>query len=251
VTIDRMAWRVRDDGTVSTTGWSSDDHEGRAVFAASRSGRLVVVAEATGERAHGSDAAHEAAHLLLDAAPRDSDSTVVFVDQLRPTLAALNRHLLPADAPWGRISPSHAVSLALLAFCDSGLVMANMGDTRCYFSRAGKLQTLNRTVAEGSLGSAQVGRPSSEEDDAQGARALGVTHSLVPDISVHTLRRGDRILLCTAGFWRRVEHEHLAPVLMRHDSAAAVVDALRARSPASIEECALALSEYQGRVPAS
>jgi protein phosphatase len=81
--------------------------------------------------------------------------------------------------------------------------IAHVGDSRCYLIRHGRLQLLTRdhTVAND-----QVRLGLFSQQDAQRAltrnvlsRSIGINLFVAPEISEHTVRPGDLLLLCSDG----------------------------------------------------
>jgi serine/threonine protein phosphatase PrpC len=94
------------------------------------------------------------------------------------------------------------------------LIIATVGDSRAYILRAGMLVQVTR---DQSLASALINAGHSELEamSAGGAilQALGVGDDVEPSMSVISLRRGDRILLCSDGLHGLVGDPALALLL--------------------------------------
>nr|WP_240974041.1 protein phosphatase 2C domain-containing protein [Nonomuraea sp. FMUSA5-5] len=86
---------------------------------------------------------------------------------------------------------------ALLLVRGGRALAVNLGDSRIYLARAGRLALLTEDhVREGRL-----------------TRFVGMPGEVLPGVSVHELSGGDRLLLCTDGLTRGVGEDELRTVL--------------------------------------
>jgi protein phosphatase len=113
------------------------------------------------------------------------------------------------------------------------LVIATVGDSRAYVLRAGALVQVTR---DQSLSSALLAAGHSENEAASAGsailQALGVGPDVEPSLSIISLRRGDRVLLCSDGLHGLVGDPALALLMSAphtvKESAALLVTAARA-----------------------
>ena len=105
-------------------------------------------------------------------------------------------------------------TLSAAGIVSDRLIIATVGDSRAYILRAGMLVQVTR---DQSLASALINAGHSELEamSAGGAilQALGVGDDVEPSMSVISLRRGDRILLCSDGLHGLVGDPALALLL--------------------------------------
>ena len=94
-------------------------------------------------------------------------------------------------------------TLTAMLWSGSQLALVHVGDTRAYLLRGGELFqiTHDHTVVQSLI---NQGRLTAEEalshpERALLLRALDGTHVVVPDLSLHEVRPGDRYLLCSDG----------------------------------------------------
>lgn len=112
-------------------------------------------------------------------------------------------------------------TLTVLLWTGGHVALAHVGDTRAYLLREGGLRLLTRdhSWVRGQL---DLGRLSHEEAAAHPRRSL-LTGALDgagarPDLSLHPVATGDRLMLCTDGLWSVVATATLRTTLARADA---------------------------------
>jgi protein phosphatase len=110
------------------------------------------------------------------------------------------------------------------------LVVAHVGDSRCYLFRDGYLKVL---TADQSLAEELVRRGVVERNSAAYmarksvlTRVVGQSGPLVPDSETFDLARGDRVLLCSDGLYGPVDDDTIRDVLADADDPDGAVDSL-------------------------
>ncbi|MEQ4498121.1 PP2C family protein-serine/threonine phosphatase, partial [Nocardioides kribbensis] len=183
--------------------------------------RLVAVADGVGS-AGGSG---ERAVAALAAAERDGllDRRL---DGAAP-LGAVEAVLARAAAA---LAPGDATTLTALALHAGQLVVAHVGDSRAHLVREGRLTRLTRDhtvvqtlVDEGRLTTEEA---RSDERRVQLNRALEGGRPAEPDLAVHAVRPGDRLVLTTDGVHGRVGPAVLADLLAGGGDPQEVADAV-------------------------
>ncbi len=127
-------------------------------------------------------------------------------------------------------------TLTAVVLRDDQAVLAHVGDSRAYLVREGRLERLTRDhsvvqtlVDEGRLTPAEA---QVDERRVQLNRAIAVDAPFEPDLAVHVVRPGDRLVLTTDGVHARVEPAALAALLVApttpDDVARSVEDAVLA-----------------------
>jgi len=108
-------------------------------------------------------------------------------------------------------------TLVAASIQDHHALIAHVGDSRCYLSRAGKL---TRETNDHSLVDEQVRMGHMTQEDADRSplknvitRAIGTQPTVEPDISQIPLESGDILLLCSDGLTREVPEENIASIL--------------------------------------
>jgi protein phosphatase len=103
--------------------------------------------------------------------------------------------------------------------CDDGLVLANVGDSRAYRYRGGRLEQLSQ---DHSLVMARVRQGLLSPEQAAGSperhiiyRALGMSEALEADLVPVACEPGDLYLLCSDGLTDAVDDAGLADILSR------------------------------------
>ena len=185
-------------------------------------GLLLVVADGVGGRPGGEIASSLAVDAMacyvqtvvpwvLTAAERDRERLDTWLhDALQRTQARMRRFALRRG-----LDPRLATTFTMACVTWPDLVVAHVGDSRCYLARDGGLErlTTDHTLAqrlcdEGQLTPEQLARSPYAH---MLLNALGgSTDELSVDIYRSTLRPGDRLLLCTDGLTRLVSDEELA-----------------------------------------
>lgn len=99
--------------------------------------------------------------------------------------------------------------------------IANVGDSRAYFIRNGKVQQITE---DHSLVSEQVKAGILSASDAKShrlkniiTRSVGYQEEVDPDIRVQDLKAGDRILMCSDGLSNLVEDHEILEVVTKSD----------------------------------
>jgi protein phosphatase len=146
----------------------------------------------------------------------------------RAILAEANAH--PEDKGMGTTCTAAVFGLDHLS-------LAQVGDSRAYLLRGGRLELLTRDQTMASqLVEAGVLRPDQVEHFPYRhvlAQALGTTGRVQPVITDIPLQEGDRVLLCSDGLHGPVSDDAIASILKAPDDPAAAAKALIAAALAS------------------
>ncbi|WP_265865103.1 PP2C family serine/threonine-protein phosphatase [Streptomyces sp. SKN60] len=133
--------------------------------------------------------------------------------------------------------PDSGTTLTAALLAGNRLALAHVGDSRAYLLRDGALRRLTRdhTVVQALV---DAGELSPAEAAARPDRALllkaldGADVPPEPQLALHELRPGDRLLLCTDGLSAVIPEQELAPALTRAADPAATARDLVARAHA-------------------
>jgi PPM family protein phosphatase len=124
-------------------------------------------------------------------------------------------------------------TLVMAVIHDAELYIANVGDSRCYRLRDGKLEQLSRDhswVADQVR--AELLTPEEAANNPQRnilTRGLGQTDKYArADVDTHDWRAGDRLLLCSDGLWDAVPVEQLSTLIAIPDADEAAHALVRA-----------------------
>ncbi len=100
---------------------------------------------------------------------------------------------------------------------DGKAYVANVGDSRAYFVRDGEIQQITE---DHSLVSEQVRAGILSANDAKGhrlkniiTRSVGYQEEVDPDVKIHELKAGDKILMCSDGLSNLVEDREILDLL--------------------------------------
>lgn len=137
----------------------------------------------------------------------------------------------------GREHPRYArmgTTATFAAVAHDALVVAQVGDSRAYLFRGGRLAQLTRDQTMAELLRSQLQGSLDPDAPIPGEhvilQALGSSPRLDVAISRHPLRAGDVVLLCSDGLSGPVSDASIAEVLARETDMAAACEALVARA---------------------
>ena len=187
-------------------------HENPEVLA--RKGSLFLVADGMGGHRSGDEASRRAVNQVIRSYMQDPD---VRVDAslgraIRKASASLYAYAASVGAE-GRARWGTTIVAAVVR--QDELWIANVGDSRAYLQRHGKLRQLSE---DHSWAADWGGEPSGEWVGSHLiTRALG----LKPDVKVYvnhfrTLRQGDQVLLCSDGLTTPVSDPEINAIMLRH-----------------------------------
>jgi protein phosphatase len=144
-------------------------------------------------------------------------------DRLEAAIHAANQAILDESrGRFGAAGPSRmGATLVGLSRCEQGFILANVGDSRAYVSRAGVLSQLSD---DHSLVMAQVRQGFLTREQARLSperhviyRALGMTDEVEVDLSPVAAKPGDLYLLCSDGLTDVTGDEVLSDILSAGD----------------------------------
>lgn len=183
----------------------------------SRPGVLMLVCDGTGDVAAGVGAAELAAASIKHGLEAEGDNVGQAPGySLKRAVLGANKAILaeveahPEERGKGTTCTAAIISPDLLA-------IAQVGDSRAYLLREGRLHVLTRDQTLASeLIDAGVSRPDQIEDLPSRhvlTQALGRRADVQPVITDVELREGDRVLLCSDGLYVPVGDETIAAIL--------------------------------------
>ena len=155
---------------------------------------------------------------------------------LKRVMAQQSRHLqMEGDSESGYKGMGATVVATLLR--QGRVYVANIGDSRAYLCRAGRLKQYTRDHSVvGSLvraGKLEPEKAEDHEDAGQLTRYVGMEQEAKPFVRSFQLVRGDRLLLCTDGLTDMVDEAGIGRVLTEQVEAAEACRALVAAANAA------------------
>lgn len=180
-----------------------------------RKGHLYVVADGVGGYQAGDVASQMAVEIIRRAYYEDLDADVA---------ASLQRAIEAANAEIHRQarSPAYAdMAATVVAAVLRGdeLVVANVGDSRAYLLRGGRLRRLTADhtwVAQRVTAGILTPEEAAHHDMRHVVtRSLGDQPTVEADVHRYLFLPGDRLLLCTDGLWEPVSDPEMAHILGR------------------------------------
>ncbi len=217
----RMTWST---GAVSEQGRRSENQDRMTRFASSF-GEVVVVADGMGGMQGGAEAASTVVRMLPELL-RETPATTAPAQALRDALAVINTEIYERGHS-GDESVAHMGSTVVLALLreDGEALVANIGDSRAYLYRDGKLRQLTRDhsavqrmVDAGMITEEEARR---HPESSVLTRALGQQKSVELEVyPVIALRPGDGLLLCSDGLSGYASHSSISQALERVPDAA-------------------------------
>lgn len=124
-------------------------------------------------------------------------------------------------------------TISALWFDDYAALAANVGDTRIYQFRSGELiyQSRDHSVAQMAVNAGDL-RPEevrTSKERHKLTRALGASDEVSVDIAHLDLQKGDALLLCSDGFWEKIQETEIAYDLAGAESAVIWMEHMRSR----------------------
>jgi protein phosphatase len=188
---------------------------------AAQKGGLYVVADGVGGHMAGGVAAELALRTIVDAFEAIDNTSQAheidgLVQQLTNWIALAQNAIVTAQKQKSEYAIMGTTVVVAILF-KSKLIVANVGDSRCYLLHHSVLQQLSvdhSWVAEqlrNGVISAKEAKSSLNRNIL--ARALGSPDNATPDISIHDWHDGDRILLCSDGLWGMLKEQQIAILL--------------------------------------
>lgn len=195
----------------------NEDAAGHSVI---ESNGVFIVADGLGGHQFGELAASCVRDTVLAAFDGNFDTPCE--EWLTERLAEANQKILKMQAEKNAVLKSTAV---VLAVDDGKAVWANVGDSRLYFLRDGKIQAItnDHSVAYKKYKAGEITREQIAADEDQSAllRALGSEDRSEAEIYAGiTLLPGDAFMLCTDGMWEYILDEEVLIDCLKSDNAA-------------------------------
>lgn len=104
-------------------------------------------------------------------------------------------------------------TLVVGLFCDNKVIVAHIGDSRCYRLRDNKLEQITRdhSLLQEQIDSGLLTKEAARRSQNKNlvTRALGIEASVIPEIHVHEAMPGDLYLMCSDGLNDMVEDEDI------------------------------------------
>jgi len=173
---------------------------------------LYVVADGMGGHVAGEVASRVAVETILSVFAESTHRDDI-AERMRSAIERANAEVYAMGSTDHRLA-GMGTTVVAAAVSNTGLTLANVGDSRAYLLRDGKLVQLTRdhswvakAVEEGVLTPAQARR---HPDRNVIYRSLGSDPAVNVDTFTHDLLAGDRVLLCSDGLTDMVEDEQLA-----------------------------------------
>lgn len=174
---------------------------------------LVAVADGMGGHAAGEVASEMSLKLLIESLAGESAPSE---DALRRAFARANAGVF-REASAKPEYRGMGTTLVAALFAGGDMIIGNVGDSRMYLRRDGKLERITKDhswvgemVAAGALTEEQAARHPRRNILT---RALGVGASVEADIGRLKLRRGDRIMLCSDGLHGMVDDKTISEIM--------------------------------------
>ena len=174
---------------------------------------LYLVADGMGGHTAGEVASRLASETVAAALGALESPTATQTDKLRHAVAAANRAIFTTVQEKSELAGMGTTVVALLADSE-GIALAHVGDSRAYLVRDGCIRQLTQ---DHSMVGELVRRHEIDAHDALEhphrhvlTRALGVRHSVEPDLAELTPARGDVFVLCSDGLTGHVLDEEIA-----------------------------------------
>lgn len=188
-------------------------------------GFLAVVADGLGGHRNGEFASRQAVETLRRCLNR---RVPLSEDLMEEAVIQANTDVFSIQGRW----PEAKTTVAVLWLQGNMAVAANVGDSRVYQFRGGKViyQSVDHSLAQlavvaGKISTQQI-RNYPERNKL--TRSLGWEESPWIDIRILSVQPGDRFLLCSDGFWEEITEDRMLEMAAMHKDAEAWLQAMRA-----------------------
>ena len=189
---------------------------------------LFVVADGMGGHNAGEVASALAVTTLRAGARLGIDSAEGFRELVQQANSAIYTASLDDSTQSGM--GTTLVSMSIVQGVEPKVFVANVGDSRAYLWRNGALTRLSidhsyvqELVNEGII-TPEEARVHPRRNIV--TRALGIDRSVMVDVFTHTVRTGDRVVLCSDGLVDEVADTQIATVLKQHTDPQETAEAL-------------------------
>lgn len=189
-----------------------------------------------GSRASQEDVAHVGERLVVvadgvgDSPGVAARALAAFVADDPRSLAELDAATATAAAALTGTPPGGGSTLTAALVGDGELLLAHLGDSRAYRVRGGVLEQLTRdhNLVQGLVDGGRLTPEEARLDERRPVlvRALAPEGPAQPDLAVHPVQPGDRVVLTTDGVHARLTAAALADLLLADAPAQDVADAV-------------------------
>ncbi|MHC4476226.1 MAG: Stp1/IreP family PP2C-type Ser/Thr phosphatase [Planctomycetota bacterium] len=147
----------------------------------------------------------------------------------KQTIVEQNRHLqMEAGSESGYKGMGATLVMALLQ--KDRAYIANLGDSRMYRLRKGRLKQLTKdhSVVSELVSEGKIAPEEAENHDAaeQITHYVGMEEEVIPHVRSFMLKEGDRLLLCTDGLTGMITDEHVVEILKNQTESEVACEAL-------------------------
>ena len=175
---------------------------------------LAMVADGLGGLGRG----EEASRALIASVNSDLQNKPVTEAGVCSAVRRANSSILAMQTEEERMQST----IALLWFNQHTAVAANVGDSRVYQFRDGKIifQSIDHSTAQIAvmLGDLKAEQIREFPDRSRLVRAVGLSEDLSVDTNLLQFRPGDSFLLCTDGFWEHITEPDMCYYLQHSDN---------------------------------
>lgn len=187
-------------------------------------GFLAVVADGLGGHRNGEFASQQAVETLRRYLDR---RLPLSEDLMEEAVIQANEDVFSIQNRW----PEAKTTVAVLWLQGNTAVAANVGDSRVYQFRGGKIiyQSVDHSLAQlavvaGKISAQQI-RSYPERNKL--TRSLGWEETPWVDIRTLSVQPGDRFLLCSDGFWEELTEDRMLELVAEHSDAESWLQAMR------------------------
>ncbi len=185
---------------------------------------LLVVADGIGGQEAGEVASQIAVETMEEEAPLVADAQA-----LGKAVKEANRSVLEA-ASLGRGRPGMGTTLTAAVIDGSAMIVAQVGDSRCYRMRGGELEQLthDHSLIASLIETGQITEEEAKTHPSRSiiTKALGSDPDMVPDLFEFDVKKGDRIVLCSDGLHGMISKDELIDVLQNVENPQMAADKL-------------------------
>ena len=226
---------------------------GQVMRADGARGALLLVCDGMGGVAGGEVASKLAAEAVWQEMleSRVTDERAVYARLLRRAIRAAHRRV--QDEAAGRPElRGMGTTVSAAGLAGRALLVAQVGDSRAYIERAGRLTQVTRdqSVVSALVHAGRLSESQARMSDQRSLilQALGTGDDVDVALSLVELRRGDRLLLCSDGLHGPIDDDAVSEALAEHQELDAAARALveLARKAGAPDNVTVVLARFTG-----
>lgn len=191
------------------------NNEDASIVVKTANGLLAVVADGLGGMAYGEFASRKAIETLLD----DLCHLKVSAESLEAAISRANTAICDGH----ELYPESRTTIAAVWISEEEAIAMHVGDTRIYHFRGDKImyQSMDHTVAQLAVRAGDISLEEIRSYDRRNVLIRALGSDTPPKITkkILDLQAGDRVLICSDGFWEAIWEKEMISEMVGADTA--------------------------------